>query len=286
MFKRSRYELIERFQFRIRAQVSYELSELLDASELLAELMLWGMEHLPRTATGNEEGDPITSLTTILVRLFNDFEAAKLAALTGLADQAYGPLRDSIECMMLARLFQIDPQTATHWLTRGNQYTPGAVYAELDRRGISALEYAMYGWLSDRTHPNLMGSIATAKETDHGGGHFETEWGIGGYDSPFFIHAAIFQRAMLQLLALKDPLRMLFRPHFSNADWEIWRREIARAEEILGKHLPKPRSTDKGNEEGVKRAIQKLDRKSAETNEKLLRELRKMFGKDFHFPDD
>lgn len=286
MLKRDRYEKIKRFQRRIYTQNAFDFSDLLEASELLSELMLWGMEHLPRTATGNQEGDPITSLTTILVRLFNDFEAAKMAALTGLADQAYGPLRDSIECMMLVRLFQIDPQTATRWLTRGNEYTPGAVYAELDRRGISALEYAMYGWLSDRTHPNLMGSLATAKETDHGGGHIETEWGIGGYDGPFFIHAALFQRTMLQLLALKDPLRALFRPHFSDADWEIWRPQIERAEEILGKNLPKPRSTDKGNEESVKRAIEKFDKKSAKTNEKLLREARKMFGEDFNFPDD
>jgi hypothetical protein len=285
MFKRTRYELIERFQFRIRSQISYDLSELLDASEILAELMLWGMEHLPRTATGNEEADPITSLTTILVRLFNDFEAVKLLALMGLSDQSNGPLRDSIECMMIVRLFQVDPKTSTRWLTHGNEYTPGAVYAELDRRGIAALEYAMYGFLSDRTHPNLMGSVGTAKETDHGGGHIGTEWGLGGYNSPFFIHSVLFQRSLFQLLALKDPLRNLFAPHFSANEWQVWRSEIAKAEEILGRHLPRPDSRDQASEEGVKVAIAKLNRKSSRTNDKLLREMRKMFGDGFNFPD-
>lgn len=115
----ARYRKIQRYQLELLNRNTAHFHEYMVVSGSFIELMLWGMEKLPTKATGNEDSDPIVSMRSILVRLFNDFEVASMCALRGLADQSYGPLRDAIECKMLIRLFQVDPRAATRWLTSG-----------------------------------------------------------------------------------------------------------------------------------------------------------------------
>ncbi len=208
-----RTDYISRFQTELYERNAKDFKHFVDVSDALAELMLWGFERLPSRFKGNDDGDPDSAVKTVFVRMFNDFEVANLCALRGLPDQSWGPLRDAVECMMLMRLFVVRPEAARRWITHANEYTAGTTNAQLGEEGIAAIEYGLYGFLSDLAHPNLAGSLGTLTETDHGDGSISIEWGVGGYDHPRLIKLSLEFKLVLQLFAIVDPLTTVITPH-------------------------------------------------------------------------
>jgi len=278
--------------YRLKAIAQYQLQalnrntahyyEFLEVSEYLGEWMLWGLEHLPTRASGDDEGDWLSTTKTLLARLFNDFEVVKICALRGFPDQAYAPLRDTIECTMLIRLFMADPKLARRWLTEANEYTPGTVYARLSELKIPAPEYAFYGLLSDRSHANVIGSIANVNETEIDRGVINVTWGVGGSDNPTFTRLVLLQTCSFQLFALMDPLTVLFKPHLG-ADWGEWRRALNEGVRRLAPLVPDASHKEPASTEVVKVAVGKIDKKFERTTQKLLAEMQKLLGDDFHF---
>ncbi len=265
-----RTDRIERFQLELFNRNVEKLRQHLDISNALAEVMLWGFEHLPSQFQGNADGDPVTALKTVFVRMYNDFEVAKLCAFRGLPDQSYGPLRDTIECMMLLRLFTVSTDVAARWITHANEYTPGVVNAQLREKGIVAVEYSWYGMLSDLAHPNLAGSLGTLTETDHGDGSITIEWGVGGYDNQRLIKLSLKMKHMLQLLAIVEPLTKVLAMHLGDDlhDWLVMRSTAVRAvgELVDGETIDRE-DIDPG---GAAIAISRMEGRMARTTGQML----------------
>jgi hypothetical protein len=279
-----RYSAIKKFQLDVLNRNTAHYREYLDLHEYLAECTLWCLEHLPDEVTGQNEADIQSSTKTIVVRLFNDFEAVKILALRELPDQAYGSLRDSVECMMLCRLFAVDPTSAIRWLSHLKEYSPGTVNARLLDLGVAAPEYAMYGWLSGRSHANLAGSIAAISETDHGGGLISTHWGVGGFDHPIFIRLMLFQLCLYQLFAMVAPLSMLFSPHLAQ-DADAWKAAFHEAIERLRKLVPEVDGEPIVRSRDLKVALDKSDSKLDKFKSKLLEGMKAALGAEFTIDD-
>jgi hypothetical protein len=280
-----RYSAVKKFQLDVLNRNTAHYHELLDVHEYLAEWILWGGEHLPDEVSGQGAADILSSTKTILVRLFNDFEAVKILALRGLPDQAYGSLRDSAECMMLCRLFTVEPKSALRWLSHLKEYSPGTVHARLSALGVATPEYAMYGYLSGRSHANLAGSIAAVSETDHGGGLISTHWGVGGFDNPIFIRLMLFQLCLFQLFAMVDPLRMLFDPHLAE-DADEWKAAIREGIERMRTLVPEVDGEPVVRSRDLKVALDKIDSKVDDFKRKLLEAMKKALGAEFTLDDD
>lgn len=278
-----RYKYIKRVQLDLLNKNTAHLHEFLEISEGLAELMLLIMNRLPATAQGNEDGDPLNSTKTVLVRLFNDFEAAKVTALRGLPDQSWGVLRDSVECILLLRLFSADQTAASRWLTHANEYPPGVVYSELKKRKLRAFEYSLYGTLSDLTHPNLIGSLATVKETDHEDGRITVEWKIGGVDAPAFIRSILTHTCLLQLAAVRGALVNLLDEYLSPDERRSWRKIIEDMLEAVSILQGKKSDREPIDPGGAGAALAKIDKKTKRFEEKWLAEMRRVLGSDFSF---
>jgi len=280
-----RYSAVKKFQLDVLNRNTAHYREYLDLHEYLAEWILWGGEHLPGEVSGQDAADILSSTKTILVRLFNDFEAVKILALRGLPDQAYGSLRDSVECMMLCRLFSVDPESALRWLSHLKEYSPGTVHARLSELGVAAPEYAMYGYLSGRAHANLAGSLGAVSETDHGDGRVTTHWGVGGFDHPIFIRLMLFQLCLYEVFAMVDPLTTLFGPHLTQdpAHWKAAIREgIERLRTLVHEVDGEPvvRSRD------LKVALDKIDSKVDKFKRNLLRAMKAAIGPEFTLDND
>lgn len=214
-------------EFRRREQIRNrkKFRELVAASELLTEMGLWGMEHLPYAprAADDAEDSCETAVRSVVVRLFDDFEASRLLIVCGLPDASAPHERDAIECLMLLRLFAADRDKAVSWLTDLKQYSPGIINQRLEELGIVALEYGWYSWLSDRTHPNLMAMLAPVEEKELEPGKVNVEWGVGGRHNPRFIKNALMNLVGLQMLALYGGLTRLYEGYLGSDQYSWYR---------------------------------------------------------------
>jgi hypothetical protein len=185
----------------------------------MAELMLKPIEYLPPVTEG-EDGEKKSALLMLISRLFNDLESAKLLALTGLCEQAYMPLRDSIECMMLVRLFNVDDKRAIRWMKRPAQYSPGDAHKRLRELNTDAPEYGFYGSLSTLSHANLLGSLTHVEEVDLGDRNVIRRYHFGGFGNLKWISLHLQWALIHMLFALSDPLAQVYWPYLPNPhDW-------------------------------------------------------------------
>lgn len=214
-----RYDSIVQFEEKLHQWTKgLFLEERLIFAEM-AELMLEPIESLPPVTEG-EEGDKKSALLMLISRLFNDLESAKLLVLTGLCEQAYMPLRDSIECMMLIRLFNADHKRAIRWMTRLAEYSPGDANKRLRELGIAAPEYALYGSLSSLGHANLLGSLTHVEEVDLGDRNVIRVYHFGGFGNPKWISLHLQWALIHMFFALAEPLAQVYWSYLPNRhDW-------------------------------------------------------------------
>jgi hypothetical protein len=218
-----RYDSIVEFEDKLHQRTKgFFLEERLIFAEM-AELILSPLEHTPTSFEG-VEGHKKSVIGMLISRMFNDFEAAKLLILTGLCEQAYMPVRDSIECMMLIRLFDVDDKRALRWVKRTAQYSPKLVKQRLDELGIEAPEYAFYGPMSMFGHANVLGSVTHVQEKDAGKGALLREYHFGGFANYKWIGMELQMLLVHMLFALVGPLTQIYTQYLPDPD--DWRAKV------------------------------------------------------------
>ena len=140
-----RYDSIKKFEEKLSERLKRTFLKERILFERMSELVLEATEPLAAYWKDDSEGQPAVMLLNS--RMFNDFEAAKCLLMWGLPEQAVMPMRDTIECMMLMRLFEHKPELARRWVTNLAEYSPGNVNAELKKLGVDAPEYRLYPML-------------------------------------------------------------------------------------------------------------------------------------------
>lgn len=182
--------------------------------------------------------DVKTALVLAIARMFNDFEASQSLILQGLAEQAYMPVRDSIECMMLTRLFRLDPEKAPDWLYKLKHYPAAHVRQWLEERGENPPEYNFYDFFSRRSHANLIASAYRVEETTTSDGSLESRTvNFGAY--PNHLATAIAFKFLLAMMycAIRVALPPLYVP-FMHAP-EEWQSNVRALQPELEKLDPR-----------------------------------------------
>jgi len=174
--------------------------------------MLAPIEHLPLISRGLD-GEKKAAVLMLISRMFNDFESAKLLILNGLCEQAYMPLRDTIECMMLIRLFNAEAKRALRWVSRLAEYSPGQVKKRLDELKIDAPEYALYSPLSRLSHANLLGSLTHVQEVNLGDRNLLRTYHFGGFRNDKWIGRELQFALIHMIFALVGPLGQTYWLH-------------------------------------------------------------------------
>lgn len=179
----------------------------------MADLMLQATIPVSDYHENDANGDPAILLA--VSRMFNSFEGAKELLLSGLPSQALLVLRDTIECMLLVRLFLIEPQAARNWVGKFAQYEAGTISTTLKDKGIDALEYSFYGLFSDLSHANVPASLSNVEEEEIGGGssvfrRYYYFGGCGTRQGEEFAQAYFVFLFFLMCLALAEPLAQVY----------------------------------------------------------------------------
>jgi hypothetical protein len=265
----ARYKNISRHQLDLFNRNHAHMFEVLELYEDLAEFILEGLEALPRESRGVGD-DEILGQVVLISRHFNDLEAAKTLALRGLPDQAYGLIRDTIECTLLMKLLLKEGHRATKWLDDLKEYSAGSVKAELARLGVPSEEYSQYGWFSWRTHPNYVACLANISADDQGYGI-----GFGSHDNPSATTRALAAVVLQQLQAVVDPSRAVFRTYAPEPSVRAWEPRISnfvrRVESLVDQLGPGLDPTDKNI--AARKAGRKIDQMKHELDRTI--ELRK-----------
>ena len=202
------------------------LKERMLSAEMM-ELMLEAVEATANTRVDDqllnvEEVEDLKQSADMLVavRMFNDFEAAKLLILHGLPDQTYGLMRDAVECMMMMHLFHHDPERAKRWLTSLKEYSPGIVKSRLQELDVELLEYDLYGTLSTLAHLNLLGSLATVAEVKVGESGVFRQHHFGGFRNEKWAARQFQFLLLLQYLALATVFARTYGAYINDlGDW-------------------------------------------------------------------
>lgn len=168
-------------------------------------------------------------LLTIASRMFNDCDAAKHLLERGLPDQARTVTRDIIECTLLFRLFLKKPKMAVKWLMDLKEYQPGDAYAKLQKLGVDAKEYALYGPMSHEAHSNLLASLSHVQEIA------VQEWTARIFrcgsawnpENVCCIQWDFVYLFLLLLITLKEPLAELYSKNSEMAVFKNWETRVA-----------------------------------------------------------
>ncbi len=168
------------------------------------------------------------ALLTLATRLFNDVEGAKHLLLRGLPSQAQIVIRDTIECIMLLRLFLENPELAKRWLMELKEYHPGDANTKLLKMGIDAREYAFYGLLSHEGHSNLLASLSCVQEKEVKEGMLRT-FHFGSSRTPetiFFVQQGFLMLFFLLHISLIEPLADFYSQHSDIGSFTIWATKV------------------------------------------------------------
>lgn len=178
--------------------------------------------------------DAKTAIVLATARMFNDFEASQNAILHSLAEQAYMPIRDAIECMMLTRLFRLRPEKANDWLYSLKLYPADHVKKWLEEAGASPPEYLFYDFFSKRSHANAIASAYRVKEMTNDEGSVNNRTVHFGADPNNLITATAYGFLLAMMYcAAKVVLPPLYASFMK--DLQGWQDEIsALAPELEG----------------------------------------------------
>lgn len=195
-----------------------------DLYSKIAELILTPLEEPDSNwkPGGMWPDDTKTAITLAIARMFNNFEASQNAILHGLAEQAHMPIRDAIECMMLTRLFRLDPTKANDWLYRLKLYPADHVKKWIEEAGENSPEYLFYDFFSKRSYANIIGSAYRLIEKTNEEGALETRTIHFGAD-PNNVVAATAYAFLLAMMycAVRVVLPLVYVPFISDPRaWE------------------------------------------------------------------
>ena len=213
-----RVEELNKAQFLKERDLYRRAAELIvEPFEALAEAQL--------SRTGGTE-DSRTAQLLAITRMFNDFEAAKNLILLGYGDQAYMPMRDSVECMMMSRLFRRSPKRASRWLIGMKNLSPDQVNQWLIEEGEDAFEYNFYATLSQHAHANLIGCFRAVKEEKAPKG-FLRRFTLGAVQDDDFSSLLFAELLSLMAIALLAVLPPTYEPVMNDiAPWRRSRRAL------------------------------------------------------------
>jgi len=166
-----------------------------------------------RRGTEAPLGDNKSPVIILMARLINDFEAAMRLILMGLGEQAYQPMRDSVETSLLLLLFQHDEQLAIRWMIDLKQYTAGNVIAQLKKHNVDYPLGEMYSTLSALSHPNLVASMHVVEETQVGEDQLLRTYHFGGYRNAGFMELQLKSLLLLMMMAIVSALPVIFAAH-------------------------------------------------------------------------
>ena len=168
------------------------------------------------------------ALLTLATRLFNDAEAVKDVLLRGLPSQAQMITRDTIECIMLFRLFLNNAELAKRWMMRSIEYQAGTVNTELLRMGVKAKEYAFYGILSHEGHANFLASISNVQEESSEEGTRRTfHFGSSKIQSViYFVHHGFLDLFFLLHILLTEPLAEYYSQQSEVVVYTEWSKRV------------------------------------------------------------
>lgn len=203
-----RYDGIKEFEEKLSERLKGTFLKERMFFERMSELVLEATEPLSGYWKDDSKGQ--SAIMLLNSRLFNDFEAAKCLLMWGLPEQAVMPMRDTVECMMLMRLFEHKPELAKRWVTNLAEYSPKNVNAELKKLGIEPPEHKFYPMLSQISHTNLLASVTRVEETDLNNGSTYFKFHLGGYTNTQIISQYFLLLLILMFLALGGPLARIY----------------------------------------------------------------------------
>ena len=168
--------------------------------------------------------------------LFNDFEAAIRLTLRGLGPQAYMPIRDCVETMLLLELFGVDHKLALRWMKDLKEYQAGNVIAILKNdHGIDLPLNELYNMFSQLAHVNFVSAVHVVEEVEAGEDQFLRTYHFGGYRNEGFMESLLVIILTLQVMAL----RVVLPGRYSGIDpeYELWWKDVCELPSILREEL-------------------------------------------------
>lgn len=181
----------------------------------------------PRIAMGEDKHAGLL----LVSRIFNAFESAMRLTLMGLGEQAYMPMRDSIETSLLINLFAVDGKLAYRWMTNLNEYHASDVIAMLKEKGVDLPLNELYGTFSQLGHPNFVASVHTVEEVEQGEGQILRTYHFGGYRNEGFMTIQIRNILMLQIASLTMAICNVYRS--LHPDYDTWWIEVKKIPSLL-----------------------------------------------------
>ena len=226
------YANIEDFE---KSLIEWEKGRLLKERTLFRKMMNLILTPLRRSERSFSVGKDKSAELLLITRMFNDFEAAIRLTLMGLGEQAYMPIRDSIETMLLLKLFGVDSKLAKRWMVDLNEYHASSVIALLKERGIDFPLNEMYSTFSQLGHPNLLASLHVAEETNIGENQLFRAYHFGGMRNEGFMELQLKSLLNLQMVSLIEVLAESF--YAIDSEFESWWEEVRSLPLILKKEL-------------------------------------------------
>jgi hypothetical protein len=235
-----RYDNIQRFERNLRSTNLALVAADNLVYEHIAELMLEPLEML-QDQWNNREDKSVQNL--LIARLFSGFEAVKLLILSGLLDHSHMPLRDTFECMLLLRLFEVRPNLAIRWITKLKSIDAATARAILNEAGFETPEYVLWETESGLSHANAIGSAPRVTETEMSEG-VNRSFNFGGFRQDR--HVRLLFRSLIghMTFALVGPLTEVYMPYFSEEYGQKWLTYRAEIEERFQRLPPIPSVED------------------------------------------
>ena len=192
------YSYIER---REKALSEWERGRILKERMLFRRMMNLILDPIGRSVW-TSVGDEMNAVLLLVARLFNDFEAAMRLTLMGLGEQAYMPMRDSIETTLLLKLFSVEGKLASRWMKNLNEYRATSVIARLKEHDIDLPLNDMYSMYSQLVHPNIVASMHVVEEIDCAEDQVLQRYHFGGMRNEGFIELQAKSILTLQITSL------------------------------------------------------------------------------------
>lgn len=210
-----RYDSIKAFSQRNIEHNLVVVCEELVLFERIAELILEPIDQWADL----EDSD---ALLLLVARMFNDYEAAKNQIVVGLHDQSFSSIRDSFECMLILRLFLIEPERARRWMENLSEYAAGSVKKALNELGIETPEYGCYGPLSKLAHPNFLASTHLVTETEVSRDIVLRRYSFGAYRNDNWLKINFRNLLAYMMFLLLMVLPSVYSLLMSREDLEPW----------------------------------------------------------------
>lgn len=194
------------------------------------ELMELLIEPLDSVQHQWDDSENRSAVMLLISRLFNDLQAAHHLALLGLTEQSIHGLRDAVECMLLIRLFDAEPNLALRYLKYAKEYSAGNCVAILKQKKIDPPEYQLYTMLSTLAHPNVFGAVAHVSEERLPEGILRI-YHFGGFKNALWIRQELRNLLGCLGLALVAVLPPIYAPVMH--DFKGWASRVLEAVDKL-----------------------------------------------------